>query len=123
MEQQPRTIDTYIATFPPEVQEVLLRIRAIIHAAVPDAQERIHYNMPMIGVDGQYFVYFAAWKRHIGMYPIPELAPELEAEVAIYRAAKDTLRFPFRQPIPYELIARIIPALVEHEKGNGTRGK
>lgn len=105
-------VDDYIAALQAEVQPVLQRVRGIIHAATPGAEESIRYQMPTVCVDGHYLVYFAAWKNHIGLYPIPTMDVALEAEVAPYRAAKDTVRFPYRQPIPYDLIARLVAALV-----------
>lgn len=105
-------VDDYIAALPAEAQPVLQRIRNIIHAGAPGAVESIRYQMPTVFVDGHYLVYFAAWKHHIGLYPIPTLDEALEAEVTPYRAPKDSLRFPYRQPIPYDLFARLVAALV-----------
>jgi uncharacterized protein YdhG (YjbR/CyaY superfamily) len=108
------TIDEYIAGAPEDVRPVLERIRRTIHEAVPGAGEKISYNMPTITVDGQYLVYFAAWKHHISVYPIPRSG--LEDELAPYLAAKGTLRFPLKTPIPYELIGRVAQRLRD-EKG------
>ncbi len=106
-------IDAYIATFPADVQLILEEVRGTLHTAVPDAGETISYQMPTITLDGRSLVYFAAWKNHLGMYPIPAADGPLEARIAPYRAATDSVRFPYRQPIPYELIAEIAALLVE----------
>jgi uncharacterized protein YdhG (YjbR/CyaY superfamily) len=107
------TVDEYISRYPDDVQGVLRRIRAVLHDAVPRSGEKISYQMPTITMDGQALVYFAAWKKHIGMYPIPVRDDDLEREIAPYRAATDTVRFPFSQEIPLALIGRIGALLVE----------
>ena len=71
---------------------------------MPEAGEKISYQMPTVTMDGQALVYYAAWKQHIGMYPIPLADEALEARIAPYRAAKDTVKFTYRKPIPYDLI-------------------
>jgi uncharacterized protein YdhG (YjbR/CyaY superfamily) len=104
------SVDQYIESFPSDVQVILTKVRDAIHRVAPNAEDGIRYDMPVVQVDGQYILHFAGWKKHIGIYPVPVLDGALEAEVAPYRAAKDTLRFPLRDPIPYELIARIAAA-------------
>jgi len=106
-------IDEYIRLFPDDVQAVLDEVRRTIHSAVPSPGETISYQMPTITLDGHSLVYFAAWKHHIGIYPpIPEIDPELDQELSPYRAAKGTLKFPLREPIPYDLIGRVVALLV-----------
>jgi uncharacterized protein YdhG (YjbR/CyaY superfamily) len=107
------SVDEYISGYPDDVQAVLRRIRQVLHDVVPGAGDKISYQMPTITMDGQSLVYFAAWKKHIGMYPIPVRDDDLEREIAPYRAATDTVRFPFSQEIPYGLIGRIGALLVE----------
>jgi uncharacterized protein YdhG (YjbR/CyaY superfamily) len=106
------TVDDYIASFPAATKEVLQQVRQAIARAIPGAEESIRYNMPVVGRGGTYVVHFAGWKRHIGMYPIPGFADDLEREVAPYRAAKDTVRFPLSKPIPDDLIERMTAAIV-----------
>ncbi len=72
--------------------------------------------MPCFSHDGEYLVYLGAWKKHIGLYPIPAFDGELEHDVAPYRAAKDTVRFPYNKAIPYDLIERLVVALVERKR-------
>ncbi|MGZ5390252.1 MAG: iron chaperone, partial [Aeromicrobium sp.] len=69
-------------------------------------------QMPVFTIDGIYLVYVGAWKHHIGLYPIPKLPTDLEPDIAPYRTKTDTVRFLYNQPIPYELIERLIEALV-----------
>ncbi|MGE5602409.1 MAG: iron chaperone [Nitrososphaerales archaeon] len=104
---QPTTVDEYILQFPEDVQEILRKIRTLIKQSAPEAEERIGYRMPAYYLNGP-LVYFAAFKRHIGFYPAGhDLAP-LADEVTPYRQAKGTLQFPLNQPIPYDLIGRIV---------------
>lgn len=106
------TIDEYVATFPDEVQPILTEVAAALRRSLPGAEERIRYDMPafMLG-DGRYALHFAGWKKHVGLYPVGPLDPELEAEVALYRTQKDTVRLLYRDPLPVELIERIARAL------------
>ena len=105
------TVDEYLDALPAEAASILTEIRRRIHRIVPGAGETISYQIPTITVDGRYLVYFAAWKRHVGLYPVPVLDDETEAELAPYRSAKSTVRFPLSQPIPYELIERVVAQL------------
>ena len=107
------SIDEYIATCPAEVQPILEEIRRVIRRAAPESEETISYRMPTFTMDGKYLVYVSAWKQHIGVYPISHLDGTLEQEVSRYRAAKDTLRFPLGEPVPYELIGRLVVELVK----------
>ena len=111
------TVDEYIAGFPPEVAERLKRIRQIIVAAVAtgadaEPEERIRYGIAAVMLGGRYALHFAGWKKHIGLYPVPRLEPALEAEIAPYRAEKDSVVFLHAQPVPYELIGRVAEAIV-----------
>ena len=106
------TVDAYISAFPAGTQSVLQDIRAAIRAAAPDATEKISYGMPTFAL-GREVVHFAAFKRHIGLFP-PVRDPELIEATRAYRGEKGNLRFPLDQPIPLELIGRIVQArLVE----------
>lgn len=100
-------IDEYIALFPAEIQEKLKKIREVVHNEAPDAVERIAYQMPTFSLAGN-LVHFAAFKNHIGFYPTPSGTEELSKELAAYDGSKGTVRFPLDQPLPYDLIARIV---------------
>jgi uncharacterized protein YdhG (YjbR/CyaY superfamily) len=102
------TIDDYISTFPEDVQVILEQIRRTIRHAAPAVEETISYQMPTLTLDGKDLVHFAAWKHHISLYPVPAGDETFAREIAPYKAAKGTVRFPLRQPIPYDLIARLV---------------
>jgi uncharacterized protein YdhG (YjbR/CyaY superfamily) len=100
------TVEAYLGSFPDEVRPVLEQVRTAIRAAVPGAQETISYDIPTFKLDGRAVVYFAGWKHHVSVYPIPRADEALERDLAPFRAAKGTLKFPLDRPIPYELIGR-----------------
>jgi uncharacterized protein YdhG (YjbR/CyaY superfamily) len=121
MSTAPKCIDEYIAGFPPKVQAILEKIRATVRRAAPDAEERISYRMPSFSLNGV-LIYFAAFQKHIGVYP-PAPA-ELRKEASRYAGEKGNLRFPLDRPIPYSLISRIIKVRVkEHQRKGQKRGK
>src|ERR671922_2464426 len=103
----PRDIDEYIAGFPPDVQDILQKIRMTIRKAAPQAEETISYKIPTFNLKGHYLIYFAAYKKHIALYPAPIGVPEFEEEIAPYASGKGTLQFPLDKPIPYKLITKI----------------
>lgn len=107
------SIDEYIASCPGDVQSILEEIRAAIHGAVPGTGEKISYQIPTITLGGKNLVHFAAWKKHIAVYPIPDADEALERDLAPYQAAKGTLRFPLEAPVPYDLIGRVARALAD----------
>ena len=112
----PTTIDEYIAGFPAEVQSILEKIRLTIRKAAPLAGEKISYKMPAFTQDGD-LIYFAAFKKHIGIYPPVRGDQKLNKELSRYRGEKGNLKFPLDEPIPYELIARVARFRVkEHAK-------
>jgi uncharacterized protein YdhG (YjbR/CyaY superfamily) len=104
----PQTVDEYISRFPPEVQEVLASVRATVLASAPEAEERISYKMPAVFQHGA-VVYYAAFKKHIGLYP-PVRDPRVGALVARFAGPKGNLQFPLAEPLPLELIARVVRA-------------
>jgi uncharacterized protein YdhG (YjbR/CyaY superfamily) len=107
------TIDDYIESFPLDVQQVLADVRRTMHAAVPGAGEMISYNIPTITLDGRPLVYFAGWKRHVSVYPLPDGNDDDETELASYRSGASTAKFVLARPIPLDLITRITTLLVE----------
>jgi uncharacterized protein YdhG (YjbR/CyaY superfamily) len=107
------SVDDYISTFPPGVQTVLQTVRDTIHAAAPDAQESISYQIPTFSIGGRPVVYLAGWKKHISLYPVPELDETLEPQVAPYLSGQGTAKFLLAKPIPLELITALVQRLVE----------
>ncbi len=110
----PKNIDEYIAAFPPDVQKILEKIRKVIRTIVPDAEEASKYQIPTFVLNGN-LVHFAAYKEHIGLYPAPRGADELKDELAAYEGGKGTLRFSLEEPIPYNLIGRVVKYLVRKQ--------
>jgi len=96
----------YIESFPPSVQKQLKQVRNAIKAGTPRAEEGISYQIPAFKLDGKYFISFAAWKNHIGVYPIPAGTPAFQKLASNYRGAKSTLNFPLDKPLPLKLIER-----------------
>ena len=111
------TVDEYLAGLPDDVRARVQEVRRVVHQVVPDAGETISYAMPTFTLDGQPLVHVAAWKRHVGVYPLPPLDPELDAAVAPYRGTKDALKLPYTEPLPAELLARVLEVLVERRRG------
>jgi len=103
----PKNIDEYIAGFPPDIQELLERIRMTIRKAAPDAEEKISYQMPTFALKGN-LVHFAACKNHIGFYPTPTGTEKFQKELSIYKGAKGSVRFPLDRPMPFALISKIV---------------
>jgi uncharacterized protein YdhG (YjbR/CyaY superfamily) len=112
------TVDEYIASFPANVQEILQKIRRCCHAAVRDSGEMISYGIPTITLGAKHVVYFAGWTHHVSVYPVPDADQPLSAELAPYRAAKGTLKFSLRKPVPYELIGKVAAALAGERRGS-----
>jgi uncharacterized protein YdhG (YjbR/CyaY superfamily) len=106
------SVDDYITSFPPDVQEVLQEVRRTIHAAVPGSGEKISYDIPTITLGGRAVVYFAGWKRHVSVYPLAAGDDEYEARVAPYRSGAGTAKFPLDKPIPFDVIAAIATRLI-----------
>lgn len=103
-----KTIDEYIAKFPQDVQQVLEKIRQVIHETAPEASEGISYQMPAFKLNGKNLVYFAAWKNHIGFYATPSGNEAFKKELSAYKGAKGSVQFPFNEPMPYDLIKKIV---------------
>ena len=105
-------IDEYIAIFSSEIRAILKKIRLTIRNAAPDAEEAISYRMPTFKQNGV-LVHFAAFKNHIGLYPPIHGDAGLEEAISPYAGEKGNLRFPLDQPIPYDLIERIVKLRVK----------
>jgi uncharacterized protein YdhG (YjbR/CyaY superfamily) len=101
------SIDEYIATFPKDIQKKLEEIRAVIKIAAPGAVEKISYQMPAFTLNGN-LVYFAAFKKHIGFYPVPVGIEKFKDELSVYKTSKGSVQFPLDKPIPFDLIRRIV---------------
>lgn len=101
-------IEKYIHQFPEETREILNKIRALINEHAPDAEELIAYGIPGYKTNKKPLVYFAAFKHHIGFYATPSGHTEFKDELSKYKQGKGSVQFPLDQPIPYDLIARMV---------------
>jgi len=104
----PENIDAYIAGFPDDIQAKLNEIRTIIRTAAPEAGEKISWGMPTFTLKGKILVQFAAHKAHIGYYPMPETIEAFEAKLTSYKTSKGGIQFPYKDPLPAELIAETV---------------
>lgn len=101
------TIDAYIESFPEDVQQILQEIRVCIRASAPQAEEAISYAMPTFKLHGN-LVHFAAYKNHIGFYPVPSGLEAFKKDLAPYKHSKGAVQFPIHQKIPHDLITKIV---------------
>ena len=115
------SIDEYIAGFPPETQKVLEELRALIKASAPDATETISYAIPTFDLNGKHLVHFAGYERHVGLYPAPSGLEAFKKDLKPYKSGKGSVQFPLGQPLPKDLIHRIVEFRVEQNTGNASK--
>jgi uncharacterized protein YdhG (YjbR/CyaY superfamily) len=108
----PVTMDEYFDRFPKEIQEILGKFRSTIHQAAPAAQEAISYGIPTFKLQGN-LVHFAAFKNHFGFFPTSSGIAEFKEALSDYQCSKGTVRFPFGQPVPFSLVAKIVKFRVQ----------
>lgn len=113
--EAPLTVESYIARFPDDVQAKLNQMRAIIKAAAPEATERIAYQMPAYEWNGP-VVYFGGFKSHIGFFPTGEELVGMEVELEKYKRSKGTIQLPLSEPIPVELVEKIVRFRLESNR-------
>ena len=111
---QIENIDEYIAGFPKDIQKILEEVRTAIRKAVPEAKETIKYTIPTFTLNGN-LVSFAAYKNHIGLYPVPREVDAFKKELSVYKGNKSTLQLPLDKPIPVGLISKIVKFLVKRD--------
>ena len=112
----PTAIDDYIASYPPEVRARLAKVRATIRRHAPGAEERMSYGIPTFFLDGN-LVHFAAFARHIGLYPGPSGIAAFQDALSRYKSAKGSVQFPHDEPLPLDLIADIVKFRVAESTG------
>lgn len=117
-----QTIDNYIASYPPEVQERLAAIRAAVREIAPQAEEAIKYGIPTFVLDGN-LVHFGAFKHHIGFYPAPSGLEQFDDELTQYPRSKGAVQFPLDQPLPLDLIRRITAFRVQENQNKAASKK
>ena len=110
-----QSIDDYVQTFPIETQKKLQSIRKLIRKLAPEAEEKISYQIPTFYLNGN-LVHFAAFKSHIGFYPTPSGISSFEKELSKYKQGKGSVQFPLDQPIPMDLIRRIVEFRLEKNR-------
>jgi uncharacterized protein YdhG (YjbR/CyaY superfamily) len=120
MAEKPKTIDEYIANFPPDIQETLNEIREFIKEKAPKATEKISYGMPTFYLNGN-LVHFAAFKDYYGFFPSPSGIDEFEKELAPYRTGKGTLRFAIGKPLPWDTIKKVIQFRINENLQKGKK--
>jgi uncharacterized protein YdhG (YjbR/CyaY superfamily) len=103
----PINVDEYISNYPVKVQIILRKIRQTIRSAVPKAEETISYQMPAYKFEGN-LIFFAAFKEHIGIYPLPSGINKFKKELSRYASGKGSIKLPLDEPIPYLLIKKIV---------------
>lgn len=120
--KKPQSIDEYIAAFPAEIQSLLNDMRATIQQAAPDAEEVISYGMPAFKQKGM-LVYYAAFSKHIGFYPTSSGIEAFQEELTGYVGGKGSVQFPFNQPLPLDLVKRIVEFRVNENLIKSTKPK
>lgn len=115
-------IDEYIAGFPGDTQRMLQEIRALIHESAPEAVETISYAIPTFDLDGKHLVHFGGFRRHVGFYPIPSGMEAFSDELEPYKKGKGSVQFPLGEPLPADLIRRIVAFRVAEVSGGGGSG-
>jgi uncharacterized protein YdhG (YjbR/CyaY superfamily) len=119
-----KTVDEYIASRPPTVRQTLKKLRGIVSAALPGAEEAISYQIPAYRLHGRIVVFFAGWSEHYSLYPAGSGLPEvLKKEVAAYELSRGTIRFPLSKPIPEKLITRIVKFRAGEVRAKATSSK
>ncbi|SDD96186.1 Uncharacterized conserved protein YdhG, YjbR/CyaY-like superfamily, DUF1801 family [Pricia antarctica] len=121
MNGTPTTIDSYIAGFPKDVQTVLKEIRMTIKKTAPEAEETISYGMPAFKLNGKPLVYLAGYKSHIGFYATPMGHDRFKKELSGYKQGKGSVQFPLDEPLPLDLISKIVVFRVEENLAKDSR--
>ena len=118
----PSTIDEYIRQFPREAQEKLAGLRATIRKAAPDATEKISYGMPTF-FQTKNLVHFSAYQHHIGFYPTPSAITGFRDELSAYVTSKGAIQLPIDEPLPLDLVARIVKSRVAENEAKASAKK
>ena len=109
------TIDEYISIYPGNIQKILEKIRKTIKEVAPEATEKISWGIPIFYLNKN-LVHFAAYKKHIGFYPNPSGIENFKDDLSKYKTSKGTVQFQYDEPIPYNLIRKIVEFRVQENK-------
>lgn len=104
--EMPSSIDAYIAAQPEEIQPILIKVRETIRAAAPEAVEKISWRMPTFW-QGENLIHFAAFQKHIGIYPGEISRLPFEEQLSGYNKTKGAIHFPLQEPVDYGLIGEL----------------
>jgi uncharacterized protein YdhG (YjbR/CyaY superfamily) len=116
-ENKLQTIDQYIATLPEEAHKAMEEVRQAMQSVNPALEEGISYGIAAFKLDGKFLIYFAGYKKHIGIYPVPNDEPEFEKDFATYKTSgKGAIQFPLNKPMPLELIKRIVKYRIKNNQ-------
>jgi uncharacterized protein YdhG (YjbR/CyaY superfamily) len=110
------SIDEYILSFPEHMQNKLKELRAIIKELTPGAEERISYRIPTFFLNGN-LVHFAGYEKHIGFYPGASGIEAFNSGLTKYTYAKGSVQFPASEPLPVDLIRKIVKFRVDENTG------
>jgi len=113
-------MDEYISGFPRKTQQALEELRALIKASAPAATETISYAIPTFDLNGKHLVHFAGYERHVGLYPAPSGLEAFKEDLKPYKQGKGSVQFPLDQPLPTDLIRRIVEFRVAQTTGKAT---
>lgn len=113
--KKPATVEEYLANVPKEQQKLLQQIRSTIKKALPGSGERISYGLPCFTLDDSPVIFYAGFKNHVSVYPVPREHPAFKKELASYKGGKGTAQFPLDEPIPFDLIARMAKFRMEEK--------
>lgn len=113
MAQKFAGVEEYLDSLSPDTRAALEQVRERIRATVPGGVEVISYNIPTVRLDGRRVVHFAGWKAHVSLYPVPQGDESFRQAVAPYVSGKGTVKFPLSQPVPLDLVQRIVETLMD----------
>ena len=113
---KPQTVQEYISTFPAQIQERMLQLRALIIEHAPEASESISYGMPAYKTFGKPLIYFSAYEHHLGLYATPSGHQQFKEALSVYKQGKGSVQFPHHESLPLKLIADIIRFRVQENQ-------
>ena len=117
--KKPKDIDEYISAFPLEIQKVLGQVRKLIKKEAPEAEEAISYAIPTFKLNNTYLIYFAGYKNHFSIYPVPKGSETFQKEISAHKTGKGTLQFAYDKPVPDALINKIVKFSVKENREKG----
>lgn len=116
-----RAVDEYIEQSPQQTRAALKRLRSVIRDVIPEAIETISYGIPTFDIAGRHVVHFGGFARHVGLYPTPSGMGEFSQELLPYVRGKGSVRFELDEPLPVDLIRRIVAFRAAEVDGEGER--